>query len=55
MLDPQREREVIANKLACLHNPALKTDVAQLYETIMALSRRQQRAQQKRPLEQMLR
>ena len=43
VLDPQREREVIANKLACLHNPALKTDVAQLYETIMALSRRQQR------------
>ena len=43
VLDPKREREVIANKLACLHNPALKTDVAQLYETIMALSRRQQR------------
>lgn len=43
VLDAGREREVIANKMACLHNPELKTDVALLYQTIMGISRRQQR------------
>lgn len=43
VLDPRREREVIAKKMQCLTNPELKTDVTLLYETIMAISRRQQR------------
>lgn len=43
VLDPQREREVLAKKLAWLTNPELKTDVTELYETIMGISRRQQR------------
>lgn len=43
VLDAGREREVIAKKLACLQNPELKTDVTELYETIMGISRRQQR------------
>ena len=43
VLDPGREREVIAKKLEWLRDPALKTDVTELYEAIMAISRRQQR------------
>lgn len=43
VLDPQREREVLAQKLAWLSNPDLKTDITELYETIMGISRRQQR------------
>ena len=43
VLDAGREREVIADKMACLTNPELKTDVALLYQTIMGISRRQQR------------
>ncbi len=43
VLDATREREVIGQKLDGLHNPALKTDVTLLYETIMGISRRQQR------------
>lgn len=43
VLDARREREVIAKKLDCLTDPELKTDVTLLYETIMGISRRQQR------------
>ena len=43
MLDAHRERQVIANKLDCLQNQDLRTDVTLLYETIMGISRRQQR------------
>ena len=43
VLDAGREREVIAKKLEWLTDPALKTDVTELYETIMGISRRQQR------------
>jgi chorismate mutase/prephenate dehydratase len=43
VLDPKREREVIEQKLAQLGDPHLKTDVILLYETIMGISRRQQR------------
>ncbi len=43
VLDPKREREVIEKKLAELGDPGLKTDVILLYETIMGISRRQQR------------
>lgn len=44
VLDPRREREVIAKKLEELGDPSLGTDVILLYETIMGISRRQQRA-----------
>lgn len=43
VLDARRERQVIANKLDCLQNQDLRTDVTLLYETIMGISRRQQR------------
>jgi len=43
VLDPEREREVLAKKSAMVDDPLLKADVAALYETIMGLSRRQQR------------
>lgn len=43
VLDPSREREVLAGKAALVENVALKTDVVALYESIMGLSRRQQR------------
>ena len=43
VLDAHRERQVIANKLDCLQNQDLRTDVTLLYETIMGISRRQQR------------
>ena len=43
VLDAQREREVLSQKSAMVSDPLLKADVASLYETIMSLSRRQQR------------
>ncbi|MCD8144460.1 MAG: prephenate dehydratase [Oscillospiraceae bacterium] len=43
VLDPKRERDVLQKKIDWLHDPELKTDVTTLYETIMALSRKQQR------------
>lgn len=43
VLDAGREKEVIAAKTALTEDPARKADVAALYETIMGLSRRQQR------------
>ncbi len=43
VLDPKRERDVIQKKIDWLHDPELRTDVTTLYETIMALSRKQQR------------
>lgn len=43
VLDAAREREVIAEKLNLLTNRDLKSDVVLLYETIMGISRRQQR------------
>ena len=43
VLDAAREREVLAKKAAMVDDPLLKADVATLFQTIMALSRRQQR------------
>ena len=43
VLDAAREREVLAKKAALVSDPFLKADVSALYETIMGLSRRQQR------------
>jgi chorismate mutase/prephenate dehydratase len=43
VLDNLRQREVLESKAALLRDPALKTDVTLLYETIMGISRRQQR------------
>ncbi len=43
VLDAGRERQVIAAKIALTDDPARKADVAALYESIMAISRRQQR------------
>lgn len=43
VLDAAREREVIAKKLNMLTNQELQADVVLLYETIMGISRRQQR------------
>ena len=43
VLDAAREQAVIANKTALCPDPAGKADVATLYESIMAISRRQQR------------
>ncbi len=43
VLDARREREVLAAKTALVADPALKADVATLYETMMGISRRQQR------------
>lgn len=43
VLDTKREREVIEKKLEELGDPDLGTDVILLYETIMGISRRQQR------------
>ena len=42
VLDPQREQEVLAKK-AQLVEEALRGDVTELFETIMSISRRQQR------------
>lgn len=43
VLDSARERQVIAGKTALAADPAVKADVAALYESIMAISRGQQR------------
>ena len=43
VLDAQREKQVIAAKTALTDDPARKADLAHLYESIMAISRRQQR------------
>ena len=43
VLDVGRERQVLEKKQALVHSPELKTDVTTLYETIMGISRRQQR------------
>ena len=43
VLDPAREREVLAKKTAQVSDPALRDDVTALYEGIMGISRRQQR------------
>ncbi len=43
VLDAQREKQVIAAKTSLTDNPAAKADLAALYESIMAISRRQQR------------
>ena len=43
VLDNHRQQEVLAGKAALLKDPALGPDVTMLYETIMGLSRRQQR------------
>lgn len=42
VLDPGRERAVLESKRALLRDKALSDDVTELFETIMALSRRQQ-------------
>ena len=43
VLDAGREKQVIAAKTALTDDPARKADIAALYESIMAISRRQQR------------
>ena len=43
VLDAGREKQVIAAKTALTDDPARKVDIAALYESIMAISRRQQR------------
>ena len=43
VLDKTRHRQVLESKAKLLADPALKTDVTLLYETLMGLSRRQQR------------
>ena len=44
VLDVERERQVLERKRALAETPEMKTAVTTLYETIMGLSRRQQRA-----------
>ncbi len=43
VLDNHRERQVIASKIERVSTPAEKSDIAALYRSIMAISRRQQR------------
>ena len=43
VLDPQRERQVLSAKAALADDPAAKADLTDLYRSIMAISRRQQR------------
>lgn len=43
VLDAERERRVIAAKTVLTDHPTGRADLAELYETIMAISRRQQR------------
>ena len=43
VLDASREKQVLAAKAALVDDPAGKADVTALYESIMAISRRQQR------------
>lgn len=42
VLDSGRERQVLDGKAALLQDKALTADVTELFETIMAISRRQQ-------------
>ena len=42
VLDPDREREVLAKKAEQVADPALRDDVTALYQAIMGISRRQQ-------------
>lgn len=42
VLDRSREEQVLAGKVALLENEALTEDVTDLFEAIMAISRRQQ-------------
>ena len=42
VLDRSREEQVLAGKVALLKDPALADDVTDLFEAIMAISRRQQ-------------
>lgn len=42
VLDRSREEQVLAGKVALLENKALSEDVTDLFEAIMAISRRQQ-------------
>lgn len=43
VLDNGRQRQVLESKAALVEEAALKTDVTELFETIMGISRRQQR------------
>ena len=43
VLDSRRQREVLESKAALLEDKTLRPDVTMLYETLMTLSRRQQR------------
>ena len=43
VLDNRRQQQVLESKAALLGDPSLRADVTMLYETIMGLSRRQQR------------
>ena len=42
VLDRTREEAVLASRAAMLKNPAWEADVRKLFETLMALSRREQ-------------
>ena len=42
VLDRSREEQVLAGKVALLEDKSLSEDVTDLFETIMAISRRQQ-------------
>ena len=42
VLDSGREKQVLAGKATLLHDKALTDDVTELFQTIMAISRRQQ-------------
>ncbi len=42
VLDRSREEQVLAGKTALLQDKSLSSDVTELFETIMAISRRQQ-------------
>ena len=44
VLDRSREEQVLVGKTALLSNKALSADVTELFEAIMAISRRQQQA-----------
>lgn len=44
VLDPGRERQVLAGKAALLQDKTLTAGITELFETIMAISRRQQEA-----------
>ena len=43
VLDRSRERQLLAGKAALLDDPGLSADVTELFETILTISRRQQR------------